>query len=772
MSRRAKLAVLTGAVIAVFAATAACGDDEPEIVAPIPAREPTAPQAVAPVASVAGTDLWLDLLAQRPSATVSRMGALWVDLGSKTSVKHLSLGSRSAWRLGEKVEGRAAGVVVGRSASLDVPLDGPLSPAANPSKDEAPGLAMAVEVHPLAPKQRMTVLLNERPLANLVLQEGWSRRTFSLPDDLVHAGENQVRFYFRNLDPEGGEVSGAVSGVVIGPRDRITSPPADAQRRDVVTVTAAAGNEADTLQVRSTRDSGGMVLAAGTGVAYYLVPPARARLALEVAGQGALSVSVSTDADHEAGRAPTRLVEEPLRASGQAVRADLSGWGGRPIRLEITVRGVDATATFSRAHIDVPRSIPVDRRARSPRDLFVLTVEGMRADALEVGRRPSLPNLEAFAAASLVFERAYAPSPAAVPSHAAWLTSVAPPRHLTVRGTFVADNHVLLPEALERGGYVRVQASANTDINEARGLLQGVDAYAVLADVVEAPRATAVLSDAIARLEGKAGRWYMHANVNDPQAPYEPPRELVRETSPPEGSPLPHLTHIWVGRVRLGKTEPSPEEVAYMRRLYRGELQVVDQALGELTHWLERERRLDDAIIVVMGVHGEEFYEHLGAGHARTLYEESLRVPLAIRAPSLLAAGRVDVPVDLLDLSPTLLDLQGLAIPDRWQGRSLIGVIDDPQPPPQAVSAYLGDGSRAMVVGVHKLVLGPGRKEEYTDLASDPREDPEVPSFPGIGLRIVRTALSWELWSDEVWRRARWGTGANLTATFARDWGM
>jgi len=749
-----------------------CGDDGPPASSEGPAIPPIETQPPAPVASVAGTDLWLDLLDQRPSAAVSRFGALEIDLGAKTATKHLSLGTRTAWRLSETVGDKVAGVVVGRSASLDIPLDGPLSPAANPTVDEVPGLAMAIEVKPLVAKQSMTVLLNERPLANLVLEDKWARRTFSLPADGIHPGENRVRLFFRNLDADNGDVAAAVSRVVVGPHARIKSPPPGAQRRDAITVSAPKDAQADTLSVRASRDAGGLVLAEGTGLAYYLVPPSRARLALRVAGQGAVSVSVSTDEDHAAGKAPTRLVDEPLRESGQDVRADLSGWGGRPIRLEIAVRGTGAQASVSQARIDVPRSIPVDRRPRAPRDVFVVTVEGMRQDALEVRRRPSLPNLESFLSESLVFERAYAPSPAAVPSHAAWLTSVAPPRHLTVRGTFIAGNQVLLPEALERGGYVRVQSTANTDVNEARGLLQGIDAHGVLADVVDAPRATAVLADAIERLEGKAGRWYMHVNVNDPQAPYEPPRELVRETTPPAGSPLPHLTHIWVGRVRLGKTEPSAEELAYMRRLYRGELQVVDEAIGELVHWLEKERRLDDAIVVFLGVHGEEFYEHLGAGHARTLFEESLRVPLAIRAPSLLAAGRVAAPVDLLDLAPTLLDLQGIASPDRWQGRSLLPVIDDPQPPPQAVGAFLGDGSRALVVGQHKLVLGPGRKEEYTDLVQDPAEDPEVPSVPGIGLRIVRTALAWELLSDAAWRRARWGTGANLTATFARDWGM
>ncbi len=752
--------------------TGACEADAVQPPVDAPVAPSIAGPATAPVARVEATEAWLDLVAQRPSAVVERHGALWVDLGTKTATKHLSLGSRNAWRLGDVVEGRGAATVLGRSASLDLPLDGALAPAAHPEVDETPGLAMAIEVHPLVENQRMTVLLNERPLANLVLAAGWSRRTFSLPTDLVRPGENRVRFYFRNTAGDIDDASAAISTVVVGPRARIKSPPEGAEDRDFLRVSAPPAGDGDALSVRRANVSGGMTVRSGTALAYYFVPPQRGRLELEVSGQGAVSVAVSTDADHRAGRAPAVLVDEPLRASGQSIRADLTGWGDTPVRLQIAVRGVGAEATVSSARIDAPRTIPVDRRAREPRDVIIVTVEGMRQDALRVGRRPSLPILDELLSESLVFERAYAPSPAAVPSHAAWLTSVAPPRHLTVRGTFVATGQTLLPEALARGGYVRAQVTANADVNKARGLLQGVDSHTVLTDVVETASARAVVDEALSRLQDKPGRWYLHANFNDPQAPYEPPRELVRDTTGPPGSPLPHLTHIWVGRVRLGKTVPTPEELTYMRRLYRGELQVVDEAVGELLHRLRRDKRLDAAIVVFMGVHGEEFFEHGGAGHARGLFEESLRVPLAIHAPELLAAGRVEVPVDLLDVAPTVVDLLGLPVPDAWQGRSLVPIIDDPQPSPQAVGAFFGDGSRAVIVGQHKLVLGPGRKEQYTDLAQNPAEDVEQPSEPGIGLRIVRTALAWELANDARWRRARWGTGANLTPTFARDMGM
>ena len=268
------------------------------------------------------------------------------------------------------------------------------------------------------------------------------------------------------------------------------------------------------------------------------------------------------------------------------------------------------------------------------------------------------------------------------------------------------------------------------------------------------------------------GLWFALANVNDPQAPYEPPRELLKDASPPPGAPLPHHTHIWVGRVRLGRSNPGSAELGYIRRLYRGELQIVDKALGDLLQLLEETGRLEAAIVVVVGVHGEEFLEHGGAGHGRTLFEESLRVPLLIHAPQLLAPGRVTVPVDLLDLAPTLADLTGVPPSDAWQGESLVPVIDDPQPPPRLVVAYLGDGSRAGIVGDHKVVLGPGGREAYFDLGRNPTESPDRDDQGGVGLRIVRTALAWQLEHEARWRRARWGTGANLRSAFAQDLGM
>lgn len=747
---------------AVVALAMGCGDDAPSSTQPA-TPELEAPRLVAPLAQVETTDRWLDLVAQRPSAVIMRDEALFVDLARRSSNKHLALGQEDQWTLGVEIDDRVAGLVHGRTVSFDLPVDGELSPALNPGTEDHPGLALAITLRPLAEKQSVTVLWDEVPLAHLRLEDGWQRRTLSLPPDRVHPGENRLRLHFRHVGEHAGQpAAAAVATVELGRHDRITALPPEAPHVAPFRIEPKPG--------------GGAVLelAAGTGLVHYVVPPRRGKLLLDVRGQGELQVLASSDEDHAQGRPPTVLFEEPLRPAGERRELDLSAWGGVPTRLEIRARGSkgDSGARLRAAQLVARRSQPLDQRPRALRDVVVLAIEGARADALfEPGRRPTLDAIERLRRESIVFERAYAVGSAAVPSHAAWLSSVVPPVHLTSRGTFVADGQVLLPETLARAGYLRVLVSANSYVSEDRGLVQGFDLHHVLTGD-EDDDATAVVQRMLELVDRHAERWLLYANVNDPQAPYEPPRELLGELSAPEGAPLPHLTHIWVGRVYTGKLEPSAEELRYVRRLYRGELQVVDQSLDTLLTALEDAERLEDAIVVLVGIHGEEFFEHGSAGHGHNLYEHSIRVPLMIRAPKLLAPGKVTAPVDLLDLAPTLADLVGARPPDGWQGESLVPIIDDPQPPPRLVVSYLGDGSRAAIVGDYKLIVGSGRNEAFYDLGADPGELHDRHAEGGVALRVVRTALGWQMKHQDRWRRARWGTGANLRAAFAMDQGM
>jgi len=737
-----------------------------------PAPAPVAPEApllppplapLAPVARIEAADLWQDLLAQRPSALVVTDERLVVDLGRASARTELELVPVSPWRLAQEVGDVQAGLLVGAGGSLALPLDGDLAPALHPDVDGQPGLAMAITLQANRPGQTMTVLWNEVPLANLSVGESWERRTFSLPAATIKPGENRMRLHFAKPGA-GGQATAAVQRVELGPRAPIVAGPGRAGAPYTV----------------NTDDTGAVALAIapGTALVYYVQPPRRGRLRLDVRGRGSLRVRVSTDADHREGRAPTPLLEEPLRPTGAQHELDLAGYGGVPLRLEIAVggSGEEAGATLRSLQLIARRSTPVDHRSRQLRDLYIVAVEGARPDDLlgVLLRGPRFEAVERLTQSALVFERAYASAPWAVPSHSALLSAMTPPVHATVRGTFVADGQQLLPELLDRAGYHGVIVAANGDLDNERGLTQGFDiSVALQRGKGEGNDAEAVIAAVLANRGDRAPR-LVYADMVDPQAPYDPPRELLAGLLAPEGAPLPHLTHLWLGRVRTGAIVPDLAQRDYIRRLYRGELQRVDLALGTLLDALTADGTLDEAIVVLVGVHGEEFFEHGGVGHGVTLHDESLRVPLAIRAPALLAPGRVSVPVDLLDLAPTLADLLGLPFPGAWQGDTLVPVIDDPQPPPRLVVAYLGDGSRAAIVGDLKLILGSGRdSQRFYDLAADPGEQSDSLATGGIGLRIVRSALAWELAAaGQTWKRARWGTGANLRPAFAVDHGM
>jgi arylsulfatase A-like enzyme len=728
---------------------------------------PEAPR-MAPVARVQTTDAWLDLIAQRPSAAVMREGRLIIDLGHPGARKYLELATHQPWAIGTEVEDRRAGLVLGRTASLEVPLDGALSPALNPEDEDGhPGLAIAITMRAMAPKQSVTVLWGERPIANLRISDAWERRTLSLPSDLVVPGDNRLRLHFRRTQSLGEheDVAAAIQMIEVGTRSDIRegAPTISNYRHETV-----AGD-----RVR-------FEIPPGTGLAYYVVPPRRGRLQLDVTGRGGLEVLASTDADHRSGRQPVQLLQEALRETGQKLDIDLSGYADVPTRIEIRVRGSQegAGATFRAMELVSHRSIPVDRRHRVPRDLYVFALEGVRPDDLFQQHRhgPKLEVMQEFKRESLVFDRAYAVGAAAIPSHAGALTSVVPPGHLTIRGTYIAEARTLLPEALDRAGYFNVVISANSDFSRERGFHQGfADPRILQGTSTGGNDAEDVVNDLLAQIDSRPSPRFVYAVMSDAQAPYDPPTGYVSEVVPPENAPAQHLTHMWVARVRAKRIEPDQEQLDYVRRLYRGELEVIDAALGRFMAVLEERGTLDDSVIVLVGIHGEEFLEHAGAGHGRTLHEESIRVPLAIRAPKLLAPGRVDAPVDLLDLGPTLVDLLGLEFPAGWQGDTLIPVLDDPQPPPRLLVSHLGDGSRAAIVDDYKLILGAGiglSNQRFYDLGVDPLETLDRSRDGGIGLRIVRTALAWELAEAPDWKRARWGTGACLSPVFALDHGL
>jgi arylsulfatase A-like enzyme len=198
---------------------------------------------------------------------------------------------------------------------------------------------------------------------------------------------------------------------------------------------------------------------------------------------------------------------------------------------------------------------------------------------------------------------------------------------------------------------------------------------------------------------------------------------------------------------------PADGERAQAEARYDGEIAYADAQIDLLLKELEDRGLLRDAVIVYAADHGEEFLDHGGWKHSRTLYGEMLHVPLALRLPGI-GGRRVADTVSLVDLAPTILDALGLPAPASFQGRSLLPLA---RGEPQSAREVFAETERnpdrahrlAVQLGGVKYILrtrnaDPSEplSEELYDLAADPRERTSVLAHPQIA-RLRRDAAEY-----------------------------
>jgi len=130
-------------------------------------------------------------------------------------------------------------------------------------------------------------------------------------------------------------------------------------------------------------------------------------------------------------------------------------------------------------------------------------------------------------------------------------------------------------------------------------------------------------------------------------------------------------------KYRAARSQPDRVTLELMRDLYTGGITYEDSLIGDFLDFLDELNLLDSTLIIFTSDHGEEFMEHGGTTHAKTLYDEVVKVPLIVRYPPIFPQGLiVEEPVQLLDISPTILDIYGIEPPPTFEGISLLEIID------------------------------------------------------------------------------------------------
>lgn len=119
---------------------------------------------------------------------------------------------------------------------------------------------------------------------------------------------------------------------------------------------------------------------------------------------------------------------------------------------------------------------------------------------------------------------------------------------------------------------------------------------------------------------------------------------------------------------------PDVTSLDFVKDYYRA-LVGVDENVGKVLKALE-ERRLLDATAVIYSSDNGFFLGEWGLYDKRLMHEPSIRVPMLIRYPPLVRAGRSNTEMVLnIDVAPTMLDLAGLDAPARMHGRSMLPLL-------------------------------------------------------------------------------------------------
>jgi choline-sulfatase len=421
------------------------------------------------------------------------------------------------------------------------------------------------------------------------------------------------------------------------------------------------------------------------------------------------------------------------------------------------------------------------RRGKKPPNILLVVFDQMSALSLPFHGHGVVqaPVMAGLARAGVVFEQAYCNSPLCSPSRHSMLTGCLPSRI----GAY--DNAAELPSAvptlahyLRAAGY-RTCLSGKMDFTGADQLhgyeerlttdlspsdfgwtanwdepRRIYDWFHSLQNVVEAgpiDQSMTMTYDEEATFQ--ASRWLRNAaSAKDrrpfflsvaymhPHDPYLGPRKFWEryaddEIDMPAIRPRPLARREAAAR-RLhalydrGEYKVTEAHVRAARRAYYAMIDYVDDQLGRLLQTLRMTGQAEDTLVVVTSDHGDMLGER-GLWYKMTFFERAVRVPLVIHAPGLFQPRRVEAPVSLVDLLPTLLEIAvgntSLTRSLPMEGTSLLPAVAGKAAPAGVVHGeYMAEGTMQPMFMIRrgrlKFVSCAGDPPLLFDLDSDPLE--------------------------------------------------
>jgi len=347
-------------------------------------------------------------------------------------------------------------------------------------------------------------------------------------------------------------------------------------------------------------------------------------------------------------------------------------------------------------------------------NVLIVTIDTLRADRVKCYgyEKIETPTMDQLSRQGTLFEDVSCPVPLTLPSHASIFTGLYPFSHrMRYNLSFIKDwDKLTLAEILHQQGYKTAAFLGSSILDSKFGLDRGFDIYndnfVVTAgqpkDSNAERRASAVAQPALKWLErNKEGKFFLWIHFFDPHTPYVP---------------------------------PEPFKSQYAESPYDGEVAYADSVLGEVFAKLKEWGLYQNTLIIVTSDHGEGLGDHKERDHGFFIYESTLRVPLIFFWQGKIPRDKiVKVPVRLIDILPSVLDLLNIPLKADIDGKSFKSLIlgqagkgYSPQGEPSYAESYYArlilnwSELRGLREGNWKYIEAP--KLELYDLSSDPKE--------------------------------------------------
>jgi arylsulfatase A-like enzyme len=392
----------------------------------------------------------------------------------------------------------------------------------------------------------------------------------------------------------------------------------------------------------------------------------------------------------------TRTVTTPYRWEPRVV--DLADFAGARVTLSLSASAAKpGTIAFWGAPA-IRQRVATEAAGGPPRTVILVQLDTLRKDHLDLYgyARQTAPTLKRLAQEGAWFEHAVTQTGWTKAATTSIMTSLYPTTHgvhgipdrLPSSGTTIA-------EVYRQAGYATASFSSVTFTGQFTNLHQGFEEVHESESTAgrAGPRGAKTAREFVDRLvdwleDHRDVPSFVYLHFFDPHSPYEPNRPYDTMWADPKGRED-YNRHIEVLKKFIkdpfmsqrGMATPDELKAAgidvagfmgFAKDWYDGSIRGMDAEIARLVERIEELGLRDRALLAFYADHGEEFHEHGNMWHGRTVYGEMMRVPLIFWSPGRLAQGRkVEEPVQLIDVMPTLLDVSGLPAPKEAQGQSL-----------------------------------------------------------------------------------------------------